>query len=241
MHEIWKTIIEHVINWPIVALALGLIFRKPLTALVSRINSIKGPGFDLSAPPHAASAQTESKESPPEGVIGSGATETAVTPATMSSGVAAVVLEKREAVQNFAKGIAIVDEDVEKIKSQLAALDMPLDSEETAIVLIRHLAATQLAVRCERTLRVIFGSQLLALHLMNNSGVQAEDTVRAIFENARAAEPQFYGSYSFDDWIGFLIKEVTVIKSEQGRYGITVYGSIFLQYAVARASVPRPH
>ena len=37
MLEIWKTVIEHVVSWPVVVLVLCLVFYKPLTALIDRI------------------------------------------------------------------------------------------------------------------------------------------------------------------------------------------------------------
>lgn len=158
----------------------------------------------------------------------------------MPSGVESVLQEKREAVRNLGKGNAIVAEDVERIKAQLAALNFPLDSADTGEILVRHLAATQLMVRFERTHRLIFGSQILALHLMNNEP-QPDETLRAVFENARTKEPQFYRSYKFEDWIGFLIKEVTVVKTEHNSYAITVYGKNYLEYIGVFATTPKPH
>ena len=244
MLDIWKTIIEHVLSWPVAALFLGLLFRRPLTALIARISSIKAPGFDFSAPQPPASAQIEITASPTpdtlKGEIGSTTSDVAITPTATPSGVDTVLAEKREAVRAFGQGNAIVDESVVTIKKQLAALDMPLDSVDTGEILVRHLAATQLSVRCERTHRLIYGSQVLALHMMNGAS-QPETALNSIFENARAKEPQFYGSYTVEDWIGFLITEGAVIKTDDGQYGITVYGRIYLEYIGAFPSLPRPH
>jgi hypothetical protein len=44
MIDFWKSIFEHVLGWPVAAFFLGLLFRKPLTALVERIDHIKAPG-----------------------------------------------------------------------------------------------------------------------------------------------------------------------------------------------------
>jgi hypothetical protein len=236
MIEFWKSVVEHILSWPVAAFVLGMVFRRPLTELVGRIINIKGAGFELAAPP--ASAQIESKSSPsPEAIKG----EIGSTTPEMLVPLATVPDEKREAVRAFGVGFSpIVDEDVTKIKGQLDLLNFPLDAVDTAEILVRHLAVTQLMVRCERTHRLIFGSQIVALHMMNNTP-QPESAVRAIFEQARTAEPKFYGSYTFDDWIGFLSREITVIKTEDGQYAITVYGRSYLQYISVFATAPRPH
>jgi len=239
MLEIWKTAIEHA-SWPVVALILGLVFHKPLADLVGRISSIKGPGFDFSAPP--ASAQlTEKTIEPPVSLKG----EIVPAPSRGTTAIPASVTEdalaaRKEAVRNFGTGLPLVDEDVNTITNQLAALDMPLSSEDTARILVRHLATTQLMLRCERTHRPIFGSQIASLHLMNQQGPQPESAIKPIFEAARNKEPQFYGSYTFEKWIGFLIGEIAV-RSDNGLYRITVYGRSYLDYVGFFAPYPKPH
>jgi hypothetical protein len=242
--DLLKTVIQYVLGWPVIALVLGLIFRKPLTDLLGRINGFKGVGLEVSATQPLASAQSDPKILPPpealKGEIGSTNPETAITPTTPSDN--APPPPNLDAVKKFGTGIPIVDEDVATIKKQLAALSLPLNSEETGELLVRHLAATQLMVRCERTHRLIYGSQLVALHLMNNSGrPQPEESLRPIFENARAQEPKFYGAYTFENWVGFLIKEITVTKTEKGLYAITVYGQSYLNYVGLFATGPKPH
>jgi hypothetical protein len=240
--EIWKTVIEH-LSWPFFVLVLALLFRKPLTDLLGRINNIKAPGFELAAPP--ASAQIETKVvSPPEtlkGEIPSNTSETAFVLNTTAPALAANLDERRKAVRNFGHGIPLIDESVRSIKADLAALEMPLSSEDTTEVLVWHLATTQMMLRCERTHRLIYGSQIVALHLMNNGGPQPESALHPIFDSARAKEPQFYGSYTFEDWLGFLFKEVTVTRTGNDLCAITVYGRSYLQYIGIFANVPKPH
>jgi hypothetical protein len=206
--------------------------------LVSALS--KGPGFDFSAPP--ASAQlTEKTIEPPESLKGEIVPAPSSTTATPPAAVTGdEIAAKKEAIRNFGKGIAIVDEDVDTITRQLTALGMPLDSEDTARIVVRHLAATQLMLRCERTHRPIFGSQIAALHLVNQQGLQPESAIKPIFEAARNKEPQFYGSYTFEKWIGFLIGEIAV-RCDNGLYGVTVYGQSYLEYIGIFAPHPKPH
>ena len=238
--EIVKTIIEHVLSWPVAAVILCLVFREHLIGLINRVISFKGPGgFDVSVSP----ASVQAIISPPEtlkGEIGSTSSEVAVTPTTTPMPTGHIIDQKRESVRRFAEGIIMVDESVVAIKAELAELEMPLDSAETGEILVRHLAATQLMVRCERTHRLIFGSQILALHMMNGTR-QTESALTTVYENARAKEPQFYGSYPFGDWMGFLMKETLVLKAETGEYAITVYGQTYLGYVGLFALTPRPH
>lgn len=234
--EIWKAVIEH-LGWPVVALILGLLFRKPLSGILDRVNNIKGPGFEFTANAQLAQKTAE----PPEALKGEivpVASVAAPTPIAVLTGDA--LAAKKEAVKNFGKGIEIVDEDVPTIEAQMAALDMPLDSEDTTHILVRHLATTQLMLRCERTHRSIFGSQIAALHMLNMQGPQPESAIKPFFETARNKEPQYYGSYTFEKWIGFLIGEIAV-RCDGGQYGITVYGRTYLEYIGAFAPAPKPH
>jgi len=239
MAELWKTIIQY-LSWPVIVLVLCMIFKRPLTALLDRINSIKGPGFDFSAPPASAQLSEKTTE-PPQALKGeivpAPSTVTATPPAAMTGDALAA---RKDAVRNFGNGIPLVDEAVVAIIKELAGLDMPLNSEDTARILVRHLAVNQQMLRCERTHRPIFGSQIAALHLMNQQGPQPESSIKPIFDAARSKEPQFYGSYTFDKWIGFLIGEIAV-RCDNGQFAITVYGRSYLNYIGIFAPYPKPH
>jgi hypothetical protein len=245
MIDFWKSIFEHVLGWPVAAFFLGLLFREPLTALVERIDHIKAPGVDLSAPQLAAIAQDEPKALPPPGALkGEIVPANAEAPTTANAvtvGFPTHLEERREALRKFGRGIKLVDEADALIRNELATLNMPLDSKDTADVLVRQLATTQMMLRSERTHRLIFGSQIVTLHLLKNAGPQPEKALAPIFENAREREPQFYGTYSFESWIGFLIKEGTVTKADNGLCTITVYGDSYLGYIGIFATGSKPH
>ena len=245
MPGIWQSVMEHVLGWPVAALFLGLLFRKPLTELVGRINNIKAPGIEVAAPPAIAQIDAKVPISPPaalKGEIAPISTEPAIVPSAMTPLSPEILDEKRAAVRSFGHGLPMVDESVQSIKTELVGLDLPLASEDTAEILVRHLATTQLMVRCERTHRAIFGSQIVALHLMNNGGPQPDRALMSLFENARAQEPRFYGSYTFENWIGFLIGEAAVLKTDNSELSaITVYGRTYLEYIGAFATFPKPH
>jgi len=105
---------------------------------------------------------------------------------------------------------------------------------------VARIAPPWVLLRFERTHRPIFGSEIAALHLMNQQGPQPESAIKPIFEAARSKEPQFYGSYTFEKWIGFVIGEIAV-RCDNGLYGITVFGRSYLDYIGIFAPYPKPH
>jgi hypothetical protein len=220
------SVIEH-LGWPIVTLVLGIMFRQPLSTLVTRISSIKAAGIDLSAPHPPASVQQENKVVEPEAIRG----EIVSTKTTSLSTVpppGAELEKRRDAIRSFGGKYPIILENIQVIKKQLEELRFPLGSQETGDILVRHLAVTQMMLRCERTHRLIFGSQIAALHLMNDQGPQPQSMLSPIFEAAKQKAPKYYGSYTFADWIGFLVGQGTVLLQDAGTYSITVYGRSYL-------------
>lgn len=236
-----ELLISHGLGWQVLTLILCLMFRGPLKTLLERTSGLKAPGgFEITASP--ASAQAIPTPKAPKGEIGSTTTDAApVIEIAQPSGVSKILNEKREAVQKFGTGNKIVDEDAISITAQLEALQFPLDSKDTNAILVRHLAATQLMVRCERTHRKIFGSQLLALQMMR-SAPQPKKALNDILESARNQEPQFYGgSYTFEEWMAFLINEGAATEEEGGQFKITDYGVSYLDYIAVFAPGLRPH
>jgi hypothetical protein len=62
---------------------------------------------------------------------------------------------------------------------------------------------------------------------MNQQGPQPESAIKPIFEAARSKEPQFYGSYTFEKWIGFVIGEIAV-RCDNGYMGSQFLGDPIL-------------
>jgi hypothetical protein len=143
------------------------------------------------------------------------------------------IAKEQEAVRAYGGNYDILLEQISLIEAHLNRLQLPQASEETARILIRHLAVTQLLYRVESLYRGIFGSQISVLKILNERGPQLEIALRPLFEKARRRSPRFYGEYSFDDWIGFLLKQGCVLKkSEDGAYAITIFGQRFLEFLI---------
>src|ERR1035437_8887369 len=205
---------------------LCLIFKKPLKSFLERIVLLKAPGVEVSAPARADQQLVESKNPAAEDQLA----QPVVVQQTLP--IPEDLVKRQQAVRNFGEQAPIVLEQMENIRTNLRDLEFPLDSSDTVDVLIRHLAVTQLLVRFEGTYRMIFGSQIALLQLIHHSGAQTEDTVRSIFERAKAVSPGFYAGYSFEDWSTFLLRQGTVLF-EDGLYTGTVYGNDFLAWMVA--------
>jgi len=97
-------------------------------------------------------------------------------------------------------------------------------------VLIRYLAALSIAFSFEQVYRVIFGSQLNLLTYLNSevSG-QPIEVLRVFYTLAASQYPDFYNSYAFERWLGYL-KDNTLVREDAGRLSITVRGREFLAY-----------
>jgi hypothetical protein len=98
-------------------------------------------------------------------------------------------------------------------------------------VLIRLLAAAAIIQTFERTYVYIWGSQITALQFLNSAGAEGvdDDLLRPWYDQAAAREPDRYGAYNFDQWLGFLQANLLVLRNE-GRVNITLEGREFLKY-----------
>jgi hypothetical protein len=98
----------------------------------------------------------------------------------------------------------------------------------------------------ERNYNAIFGSQLQLLEQMNPAIGVPPSVPRQIYDAAKAAFPEMYRDYTFDQWIAFLQNGglITVgghSLSTLGNYVLTPYGRGFLKYIVdRRLSVNKP-
>ena len=135
----------------------------------------------------------------------------------------------REAFQN-----PMLLEQVQRIKEHLDGLcfDAPADREE---LLLKSLAANQIAVQFEHTYHLIFGSQIVALKFLAHQTV----TGAADIEEFRPVynEAQKFGlnpsKTSFEAWLWFLEYTVLVQKTEE-KIAITLRGREFLKYLIDR-------
>lgn len=109
-----------------------------------------------------------------------------------------------------------------------------LDGKVSAIpVLVRHLAATQIAVHFERVYSVIWGSQLAILQHLNtlgNAGAQLE-SLRPFYQQASVSYPPLYDGYPFESYMAFLTSHM-LIEIKGGSVFITLVGREFLKWLI---------
>lgn len=117
------------------------------------------------------------------------------------------------------------------LRKNLDALTTDLKEREK--MLIKLLATSQISVAFERTYFHIFGSQIAALQFLNSvpAGFESPDTLQPFYDQAKAKHSDFYGSYSFENWLSFLQTQLLILR-QKDKIGITVRGKEFLKYMI---------
>jgi hypothetical protein len=82
----------------------------------------------------------------------------------------------------------------------------------------------------ERNYRMIFGSQLQLLEMMNADVGVPSAAVMNVYNTAKAAHPDIYRSITFEQWIGFLLNAGLCNVALNGNYVLTPFGRGFLRY-----------
>ena len=124
-----------------------------------------------------------------------------------------------------------VTEDAIREDLNRSGLSVTADNATTN-VLVRHLAATQIAYHCEYINSLIWGSQVLALeHINSRVDGETREGIRHFYDSASLLYPQVYQHYTFDQWFNFLVN-ILLIVERSGRYVITVLGQEFLNHQI---------
>jgi hypothetical protein len=96
-------------------------------------------------------------------------------------------------------------------------------------------AALHIQLQHERHYIAMFGSQIVLLKRLNEVGTVGlpVEVARTIYDQAVAVFPIAYQTYSFDQWLGFLVN-AGLITLQGNTLMVTPYGNGFLQYMVQR-------
>ena len=96
-------------------------------------------------------------------------------------------------------------------------------------------AALHIQLQHERHYIAMFGSQIALLKRLNEVGPigLSIDMAQLIYNEAARNYPDIYKSYSFEQWLNFLLHTGLVMRQEN-KLTITPYGNGFLQYIVLR-------
>jgi len=209
--DIVKLLIERLLSWPVVVFLVLLAFRDPLTKLINRMHTFKAgkEGFTIDASIVAANIQGETK---------------------VETGLSAGVAEQRlRVVRGFAISPSVTLRE-QRIRADMQTMNLDV-SQQTIDLLIQHLAATQALHAAERVYRTIFGSQIALLKNMNSTpGAIRREVLQAVYDAAKSRFPDLYASYSFQEWLNYLLTNGLVHTEDQLQFSITVDGKEFLKW-----------
>jgi hypothetical protein len=122
------------------------------------------------------------------------------------------VQELLNVVQN-----TIVISDLEiQIKNDLSAKNLCFETD-TAKVLIRHLAATQLLLSFEQIHGLIFGTQIHLLRKLNEvtGNGRSVDYVEGFIDKAKELNPDAIGSWSYKQYLSFLFDRLLIVQHDK--------------------------
>jgi hypothetical protein len=108
-----------------------------------------------------------------------------------------------------------------------------IEAGKSELVLLRQLAETRLVAEHEFTYNRIFGSQIFALKRWNEMGRVTVDDARKLFDSVEKQYPALYSTYSFDNWLGFLVGRALVLQKGNA-LEISEFGRDFLIYLTER-------
>ena len=128
-------------------------------------------------------------------------------------------------------GGIVLQEQAEAIRQELRQRNLT-EGPEAVDVLVRHLAATQIAYWCEQVYTYIYGSQISLLYHLNqrrNAGSISEDLRTSFYDEAVNLWPNLYREYTFEQYLNFLVVRL-LVRNDGGRFYITKFGVEFLQF-----------
>ena len=115
----------------------------------------------------------------------------------------------------------------DNIKAELAKKS--LVGQEAVPVLTKYFAVVYIEYLFLNIYRIIFGSQISLLDYLNTQDGQTRESSKIFYELAVSQYSDFYKSYSFDQWLGYLLGQV-LLREDNGILMITVRGQEFLLY-----------
>jgi hypothetical protein len=158
---------------------------------------------------------------------------------TESSQTTEVEEKRKQAVEELMKfGDSNVTHELESyIFKDLKQQGLNTDSD-TVKVLIRHLAATQLALDFEQIYNIIFGSQIFLLRKLNEAagtGLNI-DIIKTHFKYVQGLFDEQLNNWTMEQYLSFLFRK-TLITVKDNNYHITIKGVDFLVWLTKTARI----
>jgi hypothetical protein len=212
-----------VVAWPAVILWLAWYLRDEIKRVANRTIEAGLSGFKFAAP------QPEQIPSPPK----EGVAATSPQPPSQTAG--------GDRIGPFIANIRghLSPEQVEPAAQIVRAeLDKTFGSDPADQVegLVYAVASLNIQLSHERNYNLIYGSQLRLMEQMIGGGISVE-VARRLYEEAKAAFEEVYRNYTFEQWIGFLVRS-GLISVQDANYVLTPYGRGLLRYILDRQLPP---
>lgn len=127
------------------------------------------------------------------------------------------------------------------ISEHFEQLILASDSEKISL-LIKHIADLQLRMAYINSLRIIFGSQYDLLVALNSQAAPVgREFLKSFYDEAKDRHPRLYESYSFEEYLNYLVLNGFVI-SEKGGNRISNFGRSFLTFITENGiNISRPY
>ena len=106
------------------------------------------------------------------------------------------------------------------------------DVNKKVETLTKYAEALYLILSFDRLYNTIFGSQLFILDFVNTDNTQTKEQLKIFYDNAKEKNSHFFDTYSYDDYIEFLVLHELIVFAKDGSCGITWLGRDFLKYLI---------
>lgn len=201
--------------YPIVICFLGtlamLLFKSEIKGLLNRAEKISPTGIETGKVVNQISESTEKTD-----VLSNLTSE-----------------EKKSDVDTAIQELdtPLVHEMEAEIEKSLSEWNIKPENKEK--VILRLFAGLVIAHNYEQIYKIIFGSQLNLLELLNtNHGAMSPDIAISIYDSAKQAHPEIYKEYPFPNWLNYLLSQNLIISENDGKILLTTKGKDFLLFLV---------
>jgi len=127
-----------------------------------------------------------------------------------------------------------------QIEQALEAAGVAGDAGQKSRVLLAVAALSAMSVDFERLYNLIFGGQIKILQALNANALPT-GRLAPFYEAAAAEHPEFFATYRFEQYLGFLTRQELILEQPDGNTAITIKGRAFLVYLAHEGkSLERP-
>jgi uncharacterized protein (DUF952 family) len=215
-----------IVAWPAFLVWVVWYLRDEVKHAAARLIELGLTGAKFAPPAPPAQIAQSPTASVSEGV---GSARGAGTATAVSSGVGSSALFIASAKAKFS------EDQLQPIVQELRrGLEGTFGSnpQDQAEGFVYFSAALHVQLMHERNYRMIFGSQLQLLEMMNADVGVPPAFAMNVYNTAKAAHPDIYRSITFEQWIAFLLGAGLCNVAPNGNYVLTPFGRGFLRYIV---------